>query len=203
MISIGLTGGLASGKSLVARIFKSLGCVLIDTDAIARDVVAPGTEGWQAVVKEFGPHILTGNNTLDRPKLAGIIFTDAGRRQILNSILHPLIISSVRQQLAEIGDRDPDALVVVDVPLLIECGLQDDFDEVIVVWTPRETQINRLMERDGLPETEARQRLAAQLPLDQKRAYATFVVENDADQKKTEAQVRRIFSDLKRGRGRR
>ena len=203
MISIGLTGGLASGKSLVARIFKSLGCALIDTDAIARDVVVPGTEGWQAVVKEFGPQILAENNTIDRPKLANIIFTDAGRRQILNSILHPLIISSVRQQLAEIGDREPDALVVVDVPLLIECGLQDDFDEVIVVWTPRETQINRLMERDGLAEAEARQRLAAQLPLDQKRAYATFVVENDADHEKTEAQVRNIFSALKRVRGRR
>ena len=203
MISIGLTGGLASGKSLVARIFKSLGCTLIDTDAIARDVVVPGTEGWQAVVKEFGPQILAENNTIDRPKLANIIFTDAGRRQILNSILHPLIISSVRQQLAEIGDREPDALVVVDVPLLIECGLQDDFDEVIVVWTPRETQINRLMERDGLAEAEAQQRLAAQLPLDQKRAYATFVVENDADHEKTEAQVRIIFSALKRGRGRR
>lgn len=203
MIKIGLTGGLASGKSLVARVFKSLGCALIDTDAIARDVVVPGTEGWQAVVKEFGQQILTENNTLDRPKLAGIIFTDAGRRQILNSILHPFIISSVRQQIAEIGAREPDALVVVDVPLLIECGLQDDFDEVIVVWTPREAQIKRLMERDGLPEAEARQRLAAQLPLDQKRAYATFVVKNDADQKKTEAQVRRIFSDLKRGRGRR
>jgi dephospho-CoA kinase len=203
MISIGLTGGLASGKSLVARIFKSLGCALIDTDAIARAVVVPGTEGWQAVVKEFGPQILAENNTIDRPKLANIIFTDAGRRQILNSILHPLIISSVRQQLAEIGAREPDALVVVDVPLLIECGLQDDFDEVIVVWTSRETQVNRLMERDGLAEAEAQQRLAAQLPLDQKRAYATFVVENDADQEKTEAQVRIIFSELKRGRGRR
>jgi len=203
MISIGLTGGLASGKSLVARIFKSLGCALIDTDAIARDVVVPGTAGWQAVVKKFGTHILAENNTIDRPKLAGIIFTDAGRREILNSILHPLIMRAVREQAAAIEAGDPDAVVVVDVPLLIECGMQDDFDEVIVVWTPRETQISRLMERDGLAEAEARQRLAAQLPLDQKRAYATFVVENDADQGKTEAQVRRIFSDLQRGRGRR
>lgn len=203
MISIGLTGGLASGKSLVARIFKSLGCALIDTDAIARDVVVPGTAGWQAVVKEFGPHILAENNTIDRPKLAGIIFNDAGRREILNSILHPLIMRAVREQAAAIEAGDPDAVVVVDVPLLIECGMQDDFDEVVVVWTPRETQISRMMQRDGLPEAEARQRLAAQLPLDQKKAYATFVVENDADEEKTEAQVRRIFSDLKRGRGRR
>ena len=203
MISIGLTGGLASGKSLVAWIFKSLGCALIDTDAIARDVVVPGTAGWQAVVKEFGPHILAENNTIDRPKLAGIIFNDAGRREILNSILHPLIMRAVREQAAAIEAGDPDAVVVVDVPLLIECGMQDDFDEVVVVWTPRETQISRMMQRDGLPEAEARQRLAAQLPLDQKKAYATFVVENDADEEKTEAQVRRIFSDLKRGRGRR
>jgi dephospho-CoA kinase len=200
MINVGLTGGIASGKSLVAKILHRLGCTVIDTDVIARDVVVPGTEGWQAVVAEFGPQILAEDGTINRAGLASIVFSDAGRREILNSILHPLIIRSVREQVAVISDREPDALVVVDVPLLIECGLHDDFDKVIVVWTPRETQIARLMQRDGLPEAEARQRIDSQLPLDQKRAYATFVVENDADQKKTEDQVRKIYSDLKQNR---
>jgi len=203
MITVGLTGGIASGKSLVAQILRRLGCEVIDTDAIARDVVVPGTEGWQAVVTEFGPQILTEDGTINRAKLARIIFADAGRREILNSLLHPLIIRAVGEQAAAIEARAPEAVVVVDVPLLIECGMQNDFDEVMVVWAPRETQIARLMARDGLREEDARERIASQLPLDHKRECATFVVENDADREKTEEQVRRFFSDLKRGRDRR
>ena len=203
MITIGLTGGIASGKSLVAQILRRLGCEVIDTDAIARDVVVPGTEGWQAVVTEFGPQILAEDGAINRAKLASIIFADAGRREILNSLLHPLIIRAVGEQVAVIQARDPDAVVVVDVPLLIECNMQNDFDEVMVVWAPRETQIARLMARNGLCEEDARERIASQLPLDHKRECATFVVENDADREKTEEQVRRFFSDLKRGRDRR
>jgi len=200
MITIGLTGGIASGKSLVAQVLRRLGCEVIDTDAIARDVVVPGTEGWQAVVTEFGPQILAADGTIDRAKLASIIFADAGRREILNSLLHPLIIRAVGEQVAAIKARAPGAVVVVDVPLLIECNMQNDFDEVMVVWTPRETQIARLMTRDGLGEEEARERIASQLPLDQKRECATFVVENDADREKTAEQVEKYFLHLPRDR---
>jgi len=200
MITIGLTGGIASGKSLVAEILGRLGCTVIDTDVIARDVVMPGTEGWHAVVAEFGPQILADDGSINRNTLAGIVFADARHREHLNSILHPLIIKSVRKQIAAIGTRDPDALVVVDVPLLFECGLHADFDEIIVVWIPSEIQVARLMARDGFSEAEARQRIAAQLPLDQKRAYGTFIVENDGDHMTTEAQVRQILANIKRSR---
>ena len=202
MITVGLTGGIASGKSLVAQILRRLGCEVIDTDAIARDVVVPGTEGWQAVVTEFGPQILAEDGTINRAKLASIIFADAGRREILNSLLHPLIIRAVGEQVAAIQARDPDAVVVVDVPLLIECVMQNDFDEVMVVWAPRETQIARLMARDGLREEDARERIASQLPLDHKRECATFVVENDADREKTAEQVEKFFLHLTRDRKR-
>jgi len=203
MITIGLTGGIASGKSLVAQILKRQGCTVIDTDVIAREVVAPGTEGLQAVVTEFGPQVLTEEGVINRGRLASIIFADAGRRAILNSILHPLIMRTVREQSAAIESGDPDAMVVVDVPLLIECGMQNDFDAVIVVWTPREQQISRLMARDSLGEEAARQRIASQMPLDQKRARATFVIENDAAREKTEAQVQEILLRLRAtGKGR-
>jgi len=197
MITVGLTGGIASGKSLVAQIVGRLGCEVIDTDIIAREVVAPGTEGWQAVVTEFGPQVLTEEGVINRAGLASIIFADAGRRAILNSILHPLIMRTVREQVAAVEAGDPDAVVVVDVPLLIECGMQNDFDKVMVVWTPRDQQISRLMARDGLGEEAARQRIASQMPLDQKRACATFVIENDADREKTEAQVQEILLRLR------
>jgi dephospho-CoA kinase len=203
MITIGLTGGIASGKSLVARMLRDLGCTVIDTDVIAREVVAPGTDGQQAVVAEFGPQVLTENGQLDRERLADIIFADAGRRAVLNSILHPLIMKKAREQAAAAEAVNPDAIVVVDVPLLIECGIENDFDAVVVVWTTRDQQIARLMARDGLNEEAARQRLAAQLPLDQKRAGATFVIENAAGREKTEAQVRELFARLcKAGKGR-
>jgi dephospho-CoA kinase len=154
------------------------------------------------VVTEFGPQILAEDGTINRAKLASIIFADVGRREILNSLLHPIIIRAVGEQVAAIQARDPDAVVVVDVPLLIECNMQNDFDEVMVVWAPRETQIARLMARDGLGEEGARERIASQLPLDQKRECATFVVENDADREKTAEQVEKFFLHLTRDRKR-
>ena len=204
MMTIGLTGGIASGKSLVAELFRHLGAVVIDSDSIAREVVEPGTTGWQSVVAEFGQDILSPDGTIDRAKLGSIIFSDRERRNTLNAILHPRIISTIRERIAAIGKKYPAAMVVADIPLLIECGLQHEFDAVIVVWSPPGLQQKRLMERDGLSAAEAQQRIDAQMPLDQKRASATFVIENDADQKKIEEQVRDIFLRLSEaGMGRR
>jgi len=204
MLTIGLTGGIASGKSLVAELFRRLGAVVIDSDRIAREVVEPGTTGCQLVVAEFGQDILAPDGTIDRAKLGSIIFSDRERRNTLNAILHPLIINTIRERIAALGRKYPGALVVADIPLLIECGLQHEFDAVIVVWSPIELQRKRLMERDGLSAAEVQQRIDAQMALDQKRASATFVIENDADQKKTEEQVRDIFLRLSEaGMGRR
>ena len=197
MITIGLTGGIASGKSLVAELFRHLGAVVIDSDSIAREVVEPGTTGWQSVVAEFGQDILAPDSTIDRAKLGRIIFSDRERRNTLNAILHPLIINTIRERIAALGRKYPEALVVADIPLLIECGLQHEFDAVIVVWSPVELQQKRLMERDGLSAAEAHQRIDAQMALNEKQAHATYVIKNDGSEIKTEEQVKTIFFTIK------
>jgi len=197
MITIGLTGGIASGKSLVAELFRRLGAVVIDSDRIAREVVEPGTTGCQLVVAEFGQDILAPDGTIDRAKLGSIIFSDRERRNTLNAILHPLILNTIRELIAALGRKYPEALVVADIPLLIECGLQHEFDAVIVVWSPVELQRKRLMERDGLGAGEAQQRIDAQLALNEKQNHATFVVKNDGSEKQTEEQVKKIFFTIK------
>ena len=197
MITIGLTGGIASGKSLVAEIFRRLGAAVIDSDSIAREVVEPGATGWQSVVAKFGQDILAPDSTIDRAKLGRIIFSDRERRNTLNAILHPLIINTVRERVAALGRQYPEALVVTDIPLLIECGLQHEFDAVIVVWSPVELQRKRLMERDGLSAAEAQQRIDAQMALYEKQAHATYVIKNDGSEKQTEEQVKKIFLTIK------
>jgi len=197
MITIGLTGGIASGKSLVAEIFRRLGAAVIDSDSIAREVVEPGATGWQSVVAKFGQDILSPDSTIDRAKLGRIIFSDRERRNTLNAILHPLIINTVRERVAALGRQYPEALVVTDIPLLIECGLQHEFDAVIVVWSPVELQRKRLMERDGLSAAEAQQRIDAQMALNEKQAHATYVIKNDGSEKQTEEQVKKIFLTIK------
>ena len=197
MITIGLTGGIASGKSLVAELFRRLGAAVIDSDSIAREVVEPGATGWQSVVAKFGQDILSPDSTIDRAKLGRIIFSDRERRNTLNAILHPLIINTVRERVAALGRQYPEALVVTDIPLLIECGLQHEFDAVIVVWSPVELQRKRLMERDGLSAAEAQQRIDAQMALNEKQAHATYVIKNDGSEKQTEEQVKKIFLTIK------
>jgi dephospho-CoA kinase len=197
MITIGLTGGIASGKSLVAELFRRLGASVIDSDSIAREVVEPGTTGWQSVVAEFGQDILAPDGTIDRAKLGSIIFSDRERRDTLNAILHPRIINTIREQIAALGKQYPEALVVADIPLLIECGLQHEFDAVIVVWSPAELQRKRIMERDGLSAAEAQQRIDAQMALNAKQAHATYVIKNDGSEKKTEEQAKKIFFTIK------
>jgi dephospho-CoA kinase len=197
VITIGLTGGIASGKSLVAELFRRLGAAVIDADSIAREVVEPGTAGWQSVVAEFGQDILAPDSTIDRAKLGRIIFSDRERRNTLNAILHPLIINTIRERITALGRKYPEALVVADIPLLIECGLQHEFDAVIVVWSPVELQRKRLMERDGLSAAEARQRIDAQMALNEKQAHATHVIKNDGSEKQTEKQVKKIFLTIK------
>ena len=197
MLTIGLTGGIASGKSLVAELFRRLGAVVIDSDRIAREVVEPGTTGCELVVAEFGQDILAPDGTIDRAKLGSIIFSDRERRNTLNAILHPLIINTVRERVAALGRQYPEALVVTDIPLLIECGLQHEFDAVIVVWSPVELQRKRLMERDGLSAAEAQQRIDAQMALNGKQAHATYVIKNDGSEKQTEEQVKKIFLTIK------
>ncbi|HEX8819138.1 MAG TPA: dephospho-CoA kinase [Archangium sp.] len=187
----GLTGGIASGKSTVTRMLRELGAHLLDADVIAREVVEPGTPGLKAVAERF-PGVLGPDGRLDRAKLGARVFGDPKERAALNALLHPLIGQEFllrTQALAEQGVER----VLYDAPLLIENRLHEGMDGVLLVWVPREVQKARLRARDSLDEAAAEARLAAQLPLDEKRQHATWVVDNSGDLGATRAQVEGVW----------
>ncbi|MET7902234.1 dephospho-CoA kinase [Streptomyces sp. NPDC005355] len=193
MLKLGLTGGIGAGKSEVSRILSSYGAVLIDSDRIAREVVEPGTPGLAAVVAEFGPEILSADGSLDRPRLGGIVFNDPERLRALNAIVHPL----VRDRSAELqAGAGPDAVVVHDVPLLVENGLASLYDMVMVVDAAPETQLDRLVRLRGMAEDEARARMAAQATRAERLAVADVVIDNDGPIEALEPQVRKVWADL-------
>ncbi|MFD3916557.1 dephospho-CoA kinase [Streptomyces sp. NPDC058603] len=193
MLRLGLTGGIGSGKSEVSRLLTSYGAVLIDSDRIAREVVEPGTPGLAAVVAEFGPGVLTPDGALDRPKLGGIVFGDPDRLRALNAIVHPL----VRARSAELETAaGPDSIVVHDVPLLVENGMEALYDLVVVVDASPETQLDRLVRLRGMAESEARKRMEAQAGRERRRAAADVVIDNDGPLEELEPQVRRVWQTL-------
>lgn len=195
MLKVGLTGGIGAGKSEVSRLLVTYGAVLIDSDRIAREVVAPGTPGLAAVVEEFGPGVLTAEGALDRPALGALVFADAGRLAALNAIVHPLV--GARAAELERAAQE-DAVVVHDVPLLTENGLAPLYDLVVVVDASAETQLDRLVTLRGMTETDARARMATQATRDQRRALADLVVDNDGPLHALEPQVRAVWDELVR-----
>ncbi|MFI1012232.1 dephospho-CoA kinase [Streptomyces sp. NPDC020965] len=195
MLSVGLTGGIGAGKSEVSRLLQSYGAVLIDADRIAREVVEPGTPGLTAVVEAFGPEILTAGGALDRPRLGSIVFADSERLADLNAIVHPLVGARSRELERAAG---ADAVVVHDVPLLTENGLAPLYDLVIVVDAAPETQLDRLVGRRGMTESEARARMAAQATREERRAVADLVIDNDGPLEDLEPQVRKVWAELTR-----
>lgn len=197
MLLIGLTGGIASGKSLVAKALKDLGAYLIDADEIAHELIKRGSSAWEDIVDRFGPDILKEDKEIDRPRLAQIIFADPEKRFELNSILHPHIFAEEERRRKEIAKRDPSAIVVFDAPLLIECGAHELMDKVILVYVDRNTQIKRLMERDKLSKTEAIRRIESQMSLSKKRGYADYVIDGRKSREKIEEAVRKIYDELK------
>lgn len=179
---IALTGGIASGKTFVARDLERHGATLIDADVLAREVVEPGTDGLAAIVERFGEGILHDDGTLDRPALGRIVFFDESARRDLNAIVHP----RVRARAAEVeSSARSDDLIVHVIPLLVEAGLVDDFDHVMVVDVPESTQLARLQERDGLSLAEAQARLDAQATRAERRAVATWVIDNSGSREET------------------
>jgi dephospho-CoA kinase len=195
-MNIGLTGGIACGKSTVSRMFVECGAALVDADQIARHVVKPDQEGWHAVIDRFGENIVLPDRTLDRKKLGEIVFADRQARLDLQSILHPLIRIEMRQQIQHYENSQPCQLVLVDVPLLFESNLQSMFEQTIVVYVDRDTQITRLMERDGLTKVEAEARLQSQMPIEQKKKLADFVIDNRGSREGTKRQVKALWEDL-------
>ena len=188
---LGLTGGIGSGKSMVASMFANLGAEVIDADQLARDVVEPGQPALEEIATAFGREILLPDGRLDRGKLARIIFADPIARARLNAITHPRIQERMATEMALRGSRP--GVLIVDIPLLYENDRTGTVDNVIVVWVDTKTQLRRLVERDGLTADEARQRIAAQMPLDEKRARADMVVDNSGSRQNTRRQVEAIY----------
>jgi dephospho-CoA kinase len=193
---VGLTGGIASGKSTVSRQFAKLGCRVVDADVLAREVVAPGEPAWQAIVEAFGGDIALPDGQLDRRRLGALVFADPARRRILEAITHPAIMLR-RKALLDVWTAEGfDGLVVLDIPLLFEISATPDVDRVVVVYADREAQLERLMRRDGFDRVEAERRLTSQMPLVEKVRHAHYVVDSSGMPEETAAQVRAIHAAL-------
>lgn len=192
-VRVGLTGGIASGKSTVSAILVELGAVLIDADALAREVVAKGTPGLDAVVAEFGPDLLTPEGDLDRPAMGALVFNDTDARKRLEAIVHPLVF----ERIVELEANAPqDAVVVHDIPLLAESGRADTFDAVLVVHAPAELQIARMMGDRGMTREDAEARIASQATSEERLAVATHVIDNTGSLDELRSRVEAIYRSL-------
>lgn len=194
---IGLTGGIGSGKSTVARMLVECGAVLIDADAISRQLMQPGQEVLAETVRVFGPGILTPTGELDRAALASLVFSDEDARAKLNAIVHPAVrAEAARQRQAAVREVGESAVIVEDIPLLAETGQVADFDGVIVVETELQERLRRLVQVRGMSEADARARIKAQASDDQRRAIATWIIDNSGSEERTAAQVREVFANI-------
>lgn len=202
MLTVGLTGGIGSGKSEVSKRLAALGAVVIDADAVAREVVEPGTPGLERVVAAFGTGVLRDDGTLDRESLGRIVFGDKDKLATLNGIVHPLVGERIATMMAEVERDHPDGIVVYDVPLLVENNLADRYDAVVVVASSPQTQLTRLVQLRGMTEEDARARIAAQAPLADKLAVADYVIANDSDLAALDAQVQEVWAALRARAGR-
>jgi len=199
MLRVGLTGGIGCGKSTVAGMMRELGCRVIDADEISRNLAEPGQQSYQEIVVAFGPEILLADGRLDRAKIAHLVFADASKLTTLNKILHPRVIAEEERQLVEIARTEPHAVAVVEAALLIEAGHHKSLERLIVVWCRPEQQIERLTNPQGraMSREDAMQRIAAQMPLDEKRRMATDEIDNSGSPAATQKQVTELVARLK------
>jgi len=197
MLRIGLTGGLASGKSLVGAALASLGCYLIQADELGHKVLLPGGEAYDAVVNEFGEAILDDEGMIDRRRLGALVFDRPERLEKLNSLVHPPVIRREEELIRKIAAGDPQAIVVLEAAILIETGSYARFDKVVLVVCGREQQIERAMDR-GLSREEALARLERQMPLEEKRKYADYIIDTSGTKQDTLRQVTEVYESLRR-----
>jgi dephospho-CoA kinase len=197
MLNVGLTGGIASGKSTVAQMFVALGAHLIDFDKLAHEVQEPGKTAWKEIIKYFGDGILNQDNTINRNRLAQIVFTDKKKLEALNNIVHPLVFDLWQERLDEIKRQEERAIVLADVPLLFEGKMQDLFDLTMLILISPEEQICRLMERNGLSSDDAQLRLKNQMPIADKVGLVDIVIDNQSDVPQTQKKVAEIWQQLK------
>jgi dephospho-CoA kinase len=196
MLNVGLTGGIASGKSTVVRMLVEKGAVVIDHDRLAHIAYEPGGPSYEAIVAGFGREILAPDGKIDRKKLGAIVFKNPERLKDLNGIVHPVVLSGWKKKLAEIERQNPRAVVISDVPLLIEVGWQKEVDVVLLVYAAPEVQVERVKERNGHTLEEARERLAAQMHMNEKRQYADLVIENSGTLDELQKQVDAMWGRL-------
>jgi len=196
MLVVGLTGGIASGKTTVARMLKRMGAQIIDADAVSREVMKPHSDCWKRIVKQFGETILRKDRTINRKKLSVQIFCDPHKRMLLNRIVHPFIKKRIREMIARIGAAYPEALVFIDAALLVETGMYREYDKLVVVAADENLQIARLARRNRLSLKDARSRIRAQLPLDRKKKVADYVISNQDSLAHTRRQTRAILQEL-------
>ncbi len=197
MLIAGLTGSIATGKSTVSAILKDLGAFIVDADKIARDVVAPGMKAWEEIVRVFGKDVLQKTGEIDRESLARIVFNDTVMRSKLEEIIHPEVMRVIDEEIRSIKSHSSDAVVILDVPLLIEVGMHEGVSEVIVVYCPEDMQIMRLMLRDNISREEALKKVRAQMPIEKKRGLATLLIDNSASVDETRKQVGDAYARLK------
>jgi dephospho-CoA kinase len=198
---VGLTGGIASGKSTFAAMLRLRGVPVVDADALAREAVAPGSPALARIAEAFGPEALLADGGLDRRWMAARVFADPAERRRLEAITHPAVRDLMAAEVSRLA-AEGHALVFYDVPLLFEVGLDAALDSIVVVWTPRAVQLERVAQRDGLTPFEAEARVAAQLPIDEKAARADFVVGNEGPPEALGPKADRLLADLRQGLGR-
>jgi dephospho-CoA kinase len=194
---IGLTGGIATGKSTVSAILENAGAVIIDADRIARMVVKKNMPAYRQILDKFGKSVLLPDGEIDRTALGKVIFNDPQKKQLLNTIVHPYVRKETDRQLEHLEKNNPDALVVLDIPLLLEAGMHSNLSEVVVVYAPEHIQIKRLMKRDHISHADALARIRSQMPIEEKKKLATMVIDNSGTREHTRKQTLEIFQRLK------
>lgn len=198
MLKVGLTGGLACGKSFVGETLAGKGCLVIQADQLGREVMAPGGEAYEGVVKEFGPEILASDGTIDRRKLAAGVFGNSARLARLNALVHPAVIRLEEERIADFARREPQGIAVVEAAILIETGSYKRFDKMILVICRQDQQMERAMRRTGAAETDVRARLDSQMTVDEKRKFADFVIDTSGEKEDTLRQTLAIYEELRR-----
>jgi dephospho-CoA kinase len=198
MLKVGLTGGLASGKTFVGEALASYGCLLIQADLLGHEVLAPGGEAYQQVVEEFGDAILSAQGAIDRHALAAEVFGSPDRLARLNSLVHPPVMRREERLLAEFAARDRHGIAVLEAAILIETGSHKRFDRIILVVCDEECQVERAMRREGANLADVRARLSSQMPLAEKRKFADFVVDTSGEKEDTLRQTRAVYQALRR-----
>jgi len=196
MLKVGLTGGIASGKSTVAQIFASLGAEVLDADEVAREVLLPGQPAWTRLRQAFGKEFFHPDGTVKRKLLRKLVFADPEKRSQLNAIVHPEVMRVINRRSEVLLSSAQTEVLLVDVPLLLEAGAANRFDKIVVVYVGKSVQINRLSQRDGISKEEAAETLKVQMALNKKVAQADYVIDNSGTPEETLAQVKRVWQEL-------